>query len=128
MIRVLATSAVLACGAAETARANAWSLVPSGTSFERVDDKATFVQIVADRALKRFGIQLEVNPDGTIAGKAFGRDVAGAWQWQDGFFCRELFWGNWEVGANCQAVEVSGDMMRFTSDRGRGDFADLRLR
>lgn len=126
MIYRFAISAFLSLAAA-AAHAEAWSLVPSGTDFRKIGDRNTFVGIVADRELKRFGIKLEVNSDGTIGGNAFGQQVTGAWQWQDGFFCRELYWGSRAIGANCQEVRAAGDTLRFTSDRGTGDFADLRL-
>ena len=128
MIRNLAVVILLSLVAAPALASGKWSLVSEGTQFERVGDRETFVRLVAERNLRRFGIRLEVRPDGQINGNAFGRDVSGAWQWRDGYFCRELFWGAREVGVNCQEVKVSGNMLRFTSDRGTGDFADLRLR
>ena len=127
MIRAIVVAAALFVATPLAASSEAWSLVPNGTQFQRVGDRDTFVRIVSQGELKRFGIKLEVRPDGRIGGRAFGRKVTGAWQWRDGFFCRELFWGAWEVGANCQEVKVSGKMVRFTSDRGAGDFADLQL-
>lgn len=111
-----------------SASAEGWSLAPSGTQFQRIADKSTFVRIIQQGDLARFGIRLTVLPDGRITGNAFGRDVTGQWAWRDGYFCRNLFWGSREVGPNCQEVKVAGNMVRFTSDRGSGDFADLRLR
>ncbi len=128
MIRTLAIALSLVALAAPAVASEKWSLVSKGTQFQRVGDRDTFVRIVTQRDLRRFGIRLEVKPDGSIDGNAFGRNVSGAWQWQDGYFCRELFWGTREVGANCQEVKIAGNMLRFTSDRGTGDFADLRLR
>lgn len=128
MIRSSALAAVFVLSTALPTLAEAWSLVPAGTQFQRIGDRDTFVSVVRRGTLNRFGIRLQVTPDGRIEGNAFGRDVTGAWQWRDGFFCRELFWGAREVGANCQEVTMSGDTLRFTSDRGEGDYADLRLR
>ncbi|MEM0947839.1 MAG: dihydrodipicolinate reductase [Pseudomonadota bacterium] len=128
MIRTLTVAVCLAVLGTAAVASGKWSLVATGTQFERVGDRDTFVRLVAQRDLRRFGIRLEVKPDGSIGGNAFGRNVTGAWQWRDGYFCRELFWGAREVGANCQEVKIAGNMLRFTSDRGAGDFADLRLR
>lgn len=108
--------------------ADTWGLAPSGAKFERIGDRETFLSFVSDNALKRFGITLNVQPDGRIDGRAFGQRVTGEWQWRDGYFCRDMYWGSMSIGSNCQEVKVSGDMLRFTSDEGRGDFADLRLR
>lgn len=105
-----------------------WALADKGVEFERVEDRDRFVQIISKGSLNRFGMTLVVQPDGRIGGRAFGRDVSGQWQWRDGYFCRDLYWGSRDLGPNCQEVKVSGEMVRFTSDQGSGDFADLRLK
>ena len=105
-----------------------WALAEKGAEFERVEDRDRFVQIISQGSLNRFGMTLVVQPDGRIDGRAFGRDVSGKWQWRDGYFCRDLSWGSRDLGPNCQEVKVSGEMVRFTSDQGSGDFADLRLK
>ena len=107
--------------------AGEWSLASSNAEFQRVDDRNVFVNLMEQGTLKRFGIQLKVEPDGRIQGRAFGRKVTGAWAWREGYFCRDMAWGSTELEANCQEVRVSGDLVRFTSDQGRGRFADLRL-
>ncbi|MEM6578617.1 MAG: dihydrodipicolinate reductase [Pseudomonadota bacterium] len=96
--------------------------------FDKVDERDTFVSLIKDRKLTRFGIRLTVTPSGQIVGRAFGRNVSGAWQWRAGYFCRDLYWGQRDLGANCQEVKIQGETIRFTSDRGAGDFADLYLR
>ena len=60
-------------------------------------------------------------------GRAFGAPVTGAWTWQGGYFCRDLFWNGDDLGYNCQLVEENGDTLRFTSDQGSGMSADLNL-
>jgi hypothetical protein len=95
--------------------------------FQPLRDQRSFVGLIEGRDLTRFGIRLEVTPEGDIKGDAFGRPVTGAWRWQDGFFCRDLYWGERDLGANCQEVQVNGETLRFISDRGEGQFADLRL-
>lgn len=99
--------------------------------LERISDRDKFVEIIKDRSLQipLFRINLKVYETGQIAGRAWGRDVRGNWQWSDdGYFCRNIFWGKDEIGPNCQLVELNGGSLRFTSDRGSGQFADLRLR
>lgn len=97
-------------------------------SLQVVRDEPGFVNIVVGKQLTRFGIRLRVTDDGAIRGRAFGRDVTGEWRWQNGYFCRELFYGDRELGANCQEVAINGSTVRFTSDRGEGIFADFELR
>ncbi len=100
-------------------------------TLKRIADRDTFVGLVKDRSLQiaLFRINLKVYETGQIAGRAWGRDVRGDWKWSDdGYFCRNLYWGSEEVGPNCQLVELNGNSLRFTSDRGAGQSADLRLR
>jgi len=96
--------------------------------FSHIGDRNAFVSLLEGRQLTRTGIKLDVTPDGQIKGRAFGRDVTGAWRWQAGYFCRDLFWGKRDLGPNCQAVKVQGRTVRFISDRGAGEFADLILK
>lgn len=96
--------------------------------FSQIKDRSQFVSLIENRDLTRFGIRVNVTPEGDIRGRAFGRDVTGAWQWDGSYFCRDLYWGERDLGANCQAVERDGNTVRFTSDQGRGDHADLYLR
>jgi hypothetical protein len=96
--------------------------------FRVVESLDRFVNLVNGRELRRFGIRLTVTPAGEIEGRAFGSDVTGAWTWQDGYFCRDLFWGGDDLGYNCQMVQENGDTLRFTTDRGAGIYADLQLR
>ena len=95
--------------------------------FEKVTDVKTFVSLVDGKELRRFGVSLAVSPRGEISGKAFGQPVTGRWQWSDGYFCRDLYVGETDLGPNCQAVAVNGRTLRFISDRGQGIYADLKL-
>jgi hypothetical protein len=96
--------------------------------FTIVPDRRAFLGVVSGKTLTRFGIQLDVRQDGKITGDAFGQSVTGAWTWANGLFCRDLSWGNRDLGPNCQIVKVDRDTIRFISDRGNGRSADMRLR
>ncbi len=104
-----------------------FALPAAAQTFERVTDRAAFLDAVTGRTLSRLGIGLVVTPGGDIAGRAFGGRVTGSWEWRDGFFCREMSWGRSSWEWNCQAVYLDGDTVRFVADRGRGDTADLGL-
>ncbi len=116
MIRTIA--AILALTVATPAMAD---------GFQVIGDRGSFIQLIKDRQLKRFGITLQVSPDGRIQGRAFGKPVTGAWDWNGRYFCRDLFYGEQNLGQNCQLVQLRGQTIRFTSDQGTGDSADLRL-
>lgn len=95
-----------------------------------VRSEAELMQLLKgkDITIRLFALRLSVLPDGTIMGRAAGRDVTGSWSWIDGYFCREMFWGKREIEYNCQLVEWDGTSMRFTVDRGKGESADFRRR
>lgn len=95
-----------------------------------VTDEATFLQLVEGRELRHrfYPITLSVLPDGQVSGSAVGWGVEGTWRWEDGFFCRELFWGGDPIPYNCQLVEIDEDVIRFTVDQGAGQAAAFRLR
>lgn len=95
--------------------------------FRVVDSDARFVSLIEGRELRRLGIRLTVTPTGEIRGRAFGGPVRGQWRWENGYFCRDLFWNDTDLGYNCQLVQENGATLRFTSDQGAGMFADLTL-
>ena len=119
MFRIAIRAAVLALEATAPAAAE---------EFREVRDRTSFVSLLQRKQLTRLGIRLDVPETGKISGRAFGKQVSGEWRWQDGFFCRDLDFGQQDLGANCQAVKVDGDTVRFIADRGAGDHADLSLR
>jgi len=95
---------------------------------QRITDKNTFLNIVGNKILARPFVSLQVLPDGKINGKGAGRTVTGDWSWNDGYFCRTMFWGSRELSYNCQAVDKVGEKLRFTADQGAGMAADFSLR
>ncbi|WP_341367638.1 dihydrodipicolinate reductase [Yoonia sp. BS5-3] len=102
----------------------------SADSYVPIKDQATFVSLIQGKELRNrlYGVRLTVSGDGQIAGAALGWDIAGSWSWQDGYFCREMSWGNDVIPYNCQLVEARGDdTLRFTVDRGVGQSASFRL-
>lgn len=99
--------------------------------FSRISDRDAFVGTVSGKELRMglFGIALTVEPDGEIRGRAMGWDISGTWEWQDGYFCREMDWSGYPIPLNCQLVEARGnEEIRFTVDKGEGDSASFKLR
>ncbi len=120
-----------ACAAFFTTLAATFVVAPTAASadpFEQVTDEREFMQLVDGRTLRYPGVRLTVSRQGNIKGRGLGIPVTGAWQWRGGYFCRDLFWGDQELGANCQAVLRNGNTLRFVSDQGSGQSADFRLR
>lgn len=107
-----------------------FSFISSGVRSEYlvIKDKNTFIATIKDKTLKRPLIRLEVTEDGKITGRAAMLSVTGQWTWENSYFCRDLFWGSRNLGYNCQQVSRSGKKIRFTSDKGEGDFADFTVK
>ena len=101
--------------------------VSAAEEFETITDEREFVSLIENRRLQRFAINLRVTPEGQIVGRGFGRDVTGDWNWREGYFCRDLFWGDMDLGYNCQKVLRNGETLRFIENQGAGRSADLRL-
>ena len=95
--------------------------------FAKIQNQDDFVRLVQGKTLSRPLVRLRVTPDGRIEGRGSVWDVTGSWSWQNGYFCRDLFWGGDALGYNCQEVRINGGQMRFTSDRGQGQSAVFRL-
>ena len=99
--------------------------------FKPVRGEDQFLELVGDRVLRigLYDLSLRVRPDGVIEGSALGWAINGTWDWQDGYFCREMDWSGTEIPYNCQLVEArKGEAVRFTVDQGKGDAATFRLR
>ena len=104
-------------------------MVVSAQAGERIFDRSTLLDVVSEKVLilRLFGIKLKIMEDGRIEGKAMGRDVVGDWEWQDGFFCRSMFWGERDIGYNCQEVSINNKKIKFISDRGLGASAKFLI-
>ena len=93
-------------------------------------DRNEFLAVVENKSLELwlFGIRLQISSDGTIRGSALGRDVSGNWAWEDNYFCRNMVWGDRDIGYNCQSVSTVENKIRFTSDKGLGANAQFTLK
>ncbi|MEM6896324.1 MAG: dihydrodipicolinate reductase [Pseudomonadota bacterium] len=121
MLRKLAKCSVLAAALFAAAPAFALDAITSRDLFlDKLQGR--------DLTIRLYGLSLTVTPDGRINGRAVGRPITGDWSWQDGYFCREMMWGQRPIEYNCQLVEARENTMRFTTDRGDGYYADFRLR
>lgn len=98
-------------------------------NYVPVTDEETFLSLVQGKELRHrfYGISLNVLANGQVIGNAIGWGIEGTWSWQDGYFCRELFWGGDPIPYNCQLVEINDDLIRFTVDQGAGRSAAFRL-
>ena len=105
-------------------------MATSAAAQEILTKRSDFLNAVAANILeiKLLRLQLKVLDNGKITGKAFGRDVTGAWEWTNGFFCRSMTWGDRELENNCQQVVNDRKSLIFISDKGTGRSATFSLR
>ncbi|MBN2630492.1 MAG: dihydrodipicolinate reductase [Rhodobacteraceae bacterium] len=99
--------------------------------FEPIRDKGRFLSLIDGKELRigLYNLTLKVLPDGRISGTALGWGITGKWNWENGYFCRDMDWSGYAIPRNCQLVEANGDReLRFTVDQGRGKSASFRLR
>lgn len=96
--------------------------------FAKVETREAFMGLVSGKTLMRPLVRMTVSGNGTIEGMGARWEITGNWSWKDGFFCRDLNWGGDDIGYNCQEVRSKGNRIRFTSDKGSGDYADFRLK
>ncbi len=99
----------------------------SDEKFKKISSEVDFLEIVDGYTLVRPLIKLVVQNDGSISGKAAFRSVHGKWYWDNELFCRTLFWGERDLGLNCQLVQQNGKILRFTADEGAGAYADFTI-
>jgi hypothetical protein len=100
-------------------------------SFIPIRELPVFLKLVEGRDLRigLYNLTLNLSADGTITGSALGWGITGAWEWKDGYFCRNMDWSGYAIEQNCQLVEALGaEKMRFTVDQGAGDSATFKLR
>ena len=102
-------------------------LMSEAQTNEWITEEDRFINLIDGKKLKRFLIELSVQTDGTITGMGAGTDVTGNWNWQDNYFCRNLSWGNRDLGSDCQKVELKHKKLFFTSDRGLGTTAGFTI-
>ena len=102
--------------------------VSAWAEFVVLSKRDNFLSVIEGKDLKRPLIRLQVKPDGTITGKAAAMKGTGTWVWEDRYFCRVLYWGGKTFEHNCQEVALNGDKIRFTTEKGAGEFADFTLK
>lgn len=102
--------------------------VSAWAEYVVLSKRDNFLSVIEGKDLKRPLIRLQVRPDGTITGKAAAMKVTGTWVWEDRYFCRVLYWGGKTFEHNCQEVALNGDKIRFTTEKGAGEFADFTLK
>jgi hypothetical protein len=94
---------------------------PPETAFEPVTSEETFRALAVGKRLDmvgRPGNYARLAPDGDLDGEFSGYAADGAWEWEDGRYCREFTVGTRVFPYACQEVQAVGDRIRFMRDDG----------
>lgn len=98
-------------------------------SWKQIRSEADFRSMVVGKPMTWSGGEAIVNADGTTRGKIRNRGkYHGNWAWQGRFYCRNLMIQKKETGTMCQTIEISGDQVRFTRDKGKGGTTVARFK
>jgi hypothetical protein len=105
--------------------ASALVILASGPAlaWERVITEQQFREYVVDRHIDTpEGNSFTSHADGRVTGRWGGQRMVGGWQWNQGFWCRNVRVGQApETGTDCQLVELRGNQVRITRNQGRGE-------
>jgi len=103
-------------------------MIAAAQTNQWISKENEFINLIDGKTLNRFLIKLSVGKDGTISGTGAGIDVKGNWYWQGDYFCRSLFWGEQNLGSDCQKVELINQKLFFTADQGSGATAGFTIK
>lgn len=96
-------------------------------AWERIQTEAQYRERVAGRQITLENGHVTFAADGSAAGAWNGTPMVGSWTWSDGFHCRTLRIGSNDLGTDCQLIELQGNQLRATAQRGQGRVTTARL-
>ena len=102
--------------------------VSAAEEGKRLTTDKEFRELVAGRQLAGDQTTLLYDADGTITGITRGEQIMGKWSWQGTTMCRRVTVGSKDLGNDCQAIFVIGDLVIIVRDEGKGRAYALRLR
>ena len=87
----------------------------------RIQTKAQFMKYIVGKKVVGGGGETIFKADGTFSGQRGGRTYTGKWVMEGGYYCRRdlVFDGDPRKDA-CLTVDVLGDQVTFTRDKGHG--------
>ena len=106
---------------------------PAAADGKRLTTEKEFRELVVDRQLtgdqqlKGNRTNLVYTGDGRMTGASRGKRIEGTWRWVGTDLCRTATWGSRDLGYECQAIFVIGDLVILVRDQGRGSAFALRF-
>lgn len=96
-------------------------MISSQTGWQRVETEELFRQTCTDKVLTSEGMNFTIHSDGRISGRIGDSLLTGAWHWRERYFCRTAQLDGEDLDLDCEIIEVRGNQMRYTRDKGNGD-------
>ena len=103
----------------------------ASADYKRIREAADFNAQVVGKKITFDGGWGIVHADGKTNGlvtKPKKSKYYGSWVWKGGYYCRNLVIGGKETGTNCQKIEVDGNKLRMTRDKGKGRVTDATMK
>ena len=101
---------------------------PASADGKRLTTEQEFRELVVDRELAGEQTLLWYTGDGKVVGMSRGKRIEGTWSWVGTDLCRTATLGSRNLGHDCLAIFVIGDLVILVRDEGRGRAFALRLR
>ena len=101
---------------------------PAAAKGKRLMTEKDFWELVVDRELTGHRTTLQYTGDGRMVGVVRGQRVEGRWGWAGAALCRAATVGSRDLGYDCMAIFVIGDLVVIARDEGRGSAFALRFR
>ncbi len=97
-------------------------------AFQPITSEGRFRDAVVDRKLAWGGrATMTIGGSGRVSGIVSGRAIAGAWEWRNSMYCRELDGRGSLPSVDCETVALKNETVRFTGDAGQGTARDWRV-
>ena len=101
---------------------------PAAAEGKRLTTEKEFRELVVDRELTGNRTILRYTGDGRMVGVSRGQRIEGRWGWVGATLCRTATLGSRDLGYDCTAIFVIGDLVVIVRDEGRGRAFALRFR
>jgi hypothetical protein len=99
----------------------------SRRGWVRLSSSEAFLETIADRELAGEGMRFIVHSDGRISGTVGTDLLSGQWYWEDEYFCRTAALNGEDLGLDCEVIELCGNSMRYTRNKGQGTASIVSL-
>lgn len=89
-------------------------------TYGRIMTEQEFVATAVGRTVSNADTSVTITGDGRITGVTHGTEIAGTWEWRDGFWCRTIT-APVRSNEDCQVWDVRNGVLTVTRDRGAGE-------